>query len=109
MSSVKQLPYCSVLVIPAIASAQTSQINGVTRDSAGLAIPGAVVKVTQTATGIVRTTASGPEGEYVLPKVPIGPYLLEVSKEGFAKYAQKGIALQVDPTRTLTSCCKWAW
>ena len=96
MSGVKLLAYCCVLVIPTIAWAQTSQITGTIRDSTGLAIPGAAVKVMQTATGIVRTTASGPEGNYVLPNLPIGPYLLEVSKEGFAKYAQKGIVLQVD-------------
>ena len=34
--------------------AQTSQINGVVRDSAGLSIPGAAIKATQTATGVVR-------------------------------------------------------
>jgi hypothetical protein len=47
-------------------------------------------------TGVVRSTVSGADGGYVLPNLPIGPYLLEVSKEGFSKYAQTGIVLQVD-------------
>jgi len=81
--------------------AQTSQINGVIKDSSGLTIPGAAIKATQTATGVVRTATSGTDGGYVLPDLPIGPYLLEVTKEGFSKYAQTGIVLQVDTNPTV--------
>src|SRR5690242_12907790 len=91
----------SFLLICALSWAQTSQIDGTIKDSTGLAIPGAAIKVTQTATGIVRTTVSGAEGGYVIPNLPIGPYLLEVAKEGFTKYAQKGIVLQVDTNPTI--------
>jgi len=76
--------------------AQTSQLNGVVRDASGSAIPGAAIKATQTATGVVRTTTTGVDGTYVLPNLPIGPYMLEVSKEGFSKYAQTGIVLEVN-------------
>jgi len=85
----------------ASASAQTAQINGVIRDASGLAIPGAAIKATQTATGQVRNATSGTDGGYVLPNLPIGPYLLEVTKEGFTKYAQTGIVLQVDTNPTI--------
>ena len=81
--------------------AQTSQINGIVQDPAGLAIPGAAIKATQTATGVVRTTTTGTDGGYVLPNLPIGPYLLEVTKEGFNKYVQSGIVLQVDTNPTV--------
>jgi hypothetical protein len=81
--------------------AQTAQINGVVKDPSGLAIPGAAIKATQTATGLVRNTASGTDGGYVLPNLPVGPYLLEVTKEGFNKYAQTGIVLQVDTAPTI--------
>src|SRR5579864_6026547 len=81
--------------------AQTSQINGTIKDSSGLAISGAAIKATQTATGVVRTTTSGGDGGYVLPNLPIGPYLVEVTKEGFSKYAQTGIVLQVDTNPTV--------
>src|SRR5689334_6710970 len=80
--------------------AQTAQINGTVKDSSGLPIPGATIKATQTATSAVRNTTSGPGGDYVLPNLPIGPYSLEVSKEGFSKYAQTGIVLQVDSNPT---------
>ena len=58
---------CGFLLVSEVSRAQTSQIEGTIRDSAGLAIPGAEVKVTQTATGVVRTALSGGEGGYVIP------------------------------------------
>jgi hypothetical protein len=79
----------------------TAQINGTVRDSTGLAVADATVKVTQTATGAMRTANSGADGAFVLPNLPIGPYLLEVTKDGFTKYAQSGIVLQVDSNPTI--------
>src|SRR5579871_2242422 len=84
----------------------TSQINGAVHDSSGLAVPAATVKVTQTATGAVRTTTSGADGSYVFPNLPVGPYLLEVTKDGFSKYAQAGIVLQVDTNPTVDAALK---
>jgi carboxypeptidase family protein/TonB-dependent receptor-like protein len=74
----------------------TAQIRGVIRDATGSVVVGAEVKVTQTATGAVRTTVTGQDGAYTLPSLPVGPYLFEVSKEGFSKYVQSGIVLEVD-------------
>ncbi|MBZ5577309.1 MAG: TonB-dependent receptor [Acidobacteriia bacterium] len=91
----------SLLLACAGALAQTAQINGTIRDASGLAIPSASVKVTQTATGVVRTTVSGADGGYVLPNLPVGPYLVEVTKDGFSKFVQTGIVLQVDTNPTV--------
>ena len=79
----------------------TAQINGTVRDSSGLAITDAQVKVTQTATGLVRTTTSGTDGAFIFANLPIGPYALEVTKDGFSKYVQSGIVLQVDSNPTI--------
>src|SRR5262245_25904581 len=81
--------------------AQTSQINGIVTDSTGLVIAGASIKATQTANGVVRTTTSGVDGGYVLASLPVGPYLLEVTKEGFSKFAQTGIVLEVNTNPTV--------
>src|SRR3989442_5232307 len=74
----------------------TAQIHGTVQDSTGAAVPGAEIKATQTETGVVRTATSGADGGYVLTNLPIGPYQLEVSKEGFTKAVQSGIVLQVN-------------
>src|SRR5215472_10771587 len=73
----------------------TSQIQGVVQDATGLPVQGAQVQATQTETGVVRSAVSSTDGTYILPNLPIGPYRLEVSKEGFNKFAQTGIVLQV--------------
>src|SRR6266478_4863608 len=74
----------------------TAQIHGVVQDASGAAVPGAEVKATQTATGAVRTVMNEPDGSYVLSNLPLGPYRLEVSREGFSKFVQEGIVLQVN-------------
>jgi hypothetical protein len=88
------------------AQGSTAQINGTVRDDSGSAVPAADVKVTQTATGAVRTAASAPDGSFVLTNLPIGPYMFEVEKQGFAKYVQSGIVLQVDSNPTIDAALK---
>ena len=74
----------------------TAQIHGTVQDSSGSAVPGAEVKATQTETGLSRAVTTGSDGGYVLTNLPVGPYQLEVTKEGFTKSVQSGIVLQVD-------------
>src|SRR5580704_6927275 len=76
-------------------SQNTSQIQGTVLDASGAAVPGARVKASQMDTGAVRTTTTGADGGYVLANLAIGPYRLEVSKEGFSTLVQTGIVLQV--------------
>ena len=77
-------------------SAATSQITGVVFDPTGATVPEAQIKLTQTDTGLVRTASSGADGHYVVPSLPIGPYKMEVSKQGFSTFVQTGIVLQVN-------------
>src|SRR5215471_99872 len=82
----------------------TAQIHGTVQDLSGAAVPGATVKATQTETGTARTTVSEADGGYVLTNLPLGPYNVEVSKEGFATALESGIVLQVnsDPAVIVT-------
>lgn len=72
-----------------------AEVAGVVSDSTGAAIPGAVVKITETDKQLVRTTTTDAQGAYVLPNLPVGPYQLEVNASGFKTYTQSGIILQV--------------
>ena len=74
----------------------TAQMHGTVQDASSAAIPGAEVKATQTDTGLSRTTTTGADGGFVLTNLPLGPYQVEVTKEGFTKYIQSGIVLQVN-------------
>lgn len=84
----------------------TAQISGTVKDTSGLAIVGAQVKATQTATGLLRTVTTGPDGFYVLANLPLGPYKLEISKEGFDTFVQAGVVLQVDANPTVNASLK---
>ena len=89
----------SILLVTAGAWAQsvaTSQISGTVQDQSGAAVAGADVRVTQIDTGLRRRVPSGPDGAYVITSLPSGPYEMQVSKEGFNSFVQKGIVLQVN-------------
>jgi len=95
------------ICLGAIAWSQAlTQIQGTVQDSTGAAVPGAAIKATQTDTGATRTTTSAADGGYVLPNLPLGPYSLEVTKEGFQKYVQTGITLQVNVIPTVDIALK---
>src|SRR5689334_4544641 len=85
-----------VLIVAGLYAQGTSQISGTVRDSSGLAVSGAIVQVTQSDTGAVRTVMTAADGAFVLASMPIGPYRLQITKEGFSTYVQSGIVLQVD-------------
>src|SRR5438445_2232457 len=87
-----------ILWSPARALAQAvanAAIHGVVADPSGAFIPLAQIKATQTETGQVRSTVAGADGSYVLPNLPVGPYSLEATAQGFNSYVQSGIILQV--------------
>src|ERR1700679_149996 len=72
----------------------TAQIQGTVLDASGAAVPSAEIKATNTDTGVTRTVATGASGDYVLANLPVGPYRLEVAKQGFSTFIQTGIVLQ---------------
>ena len=92
---VLKITLLSAMTTAAVWAQATAQIHGVVSDPSGAAIPGATVKATQTDTGISRAVTSEADGVYVLPNLPLGPYQVEVSKEGFSTALQMGIVLQV--------------
>jgi hypothetical protein len=77
------------------------QISGVITDPNGGAVPRAQVKAIQTETGLQRTAVAGPDGVYLISNLPIGPYRLEASADGFRTQAQTGIVLQVNTNPTI--------
>ena len=81
----------------------TAQLSGTVRDEGGGVLPGVTITVTQTNTGLTRTTVTDGDGSYLLTNLPIGPYQLEVALQGFRTYVQTGIVLQVGGTPTVNA------
>ncbi|HEX5226327.1 MAG TPA: carboxypeptidase regulatory-like domain-containing protein [Bryobacteraceae bacterium] len=97
--------FCLILALGLFAQA-TSQISGTVKDATGAAVPGATITVTQTDTGVTRAAESDANGVYSLPSLPLGPYRMEVKKEGFTTYVGSGITLQVDTAPTIDPVLK---
>src|SRR5262245_1769907 len=91
----------SILTATTVWAQSTAQINGTVKDQSGAVLPGVEVTVTQTDTGVKRTTVTNETGSYVLSNLPIGPSRLEAALPGFRTYTQTGIVLQVAANPTI--------
>ncbi len=78
--------------------AQTGQITGRITDPGGAIVPGAHVTITESGTGVSRTTESNSEGYYTAPSLLPGEYSLAVDHQGFKLIVRPGLQLQVDQT-----------
>jgi hypothetical protein len=78
----------------------TAQISGVVKDPSGGVLPGTTVAITQTETGFKREEVTDVTGAFSFPGIPVGPYRLEATLQGFRTYAQTGIVLQVNSNPT---------
>jgi hypothetical protein len=81
------------------AQSTTGTILGTITDASGGVLPGASVTVTNTETGIARTTNSESNGSYQVPALPPGPYRIEVTLDGFKSLRQEGLRLEVAQNR----------
>src|SRR5205823_97579 len=93
-----------LLLTSAIGGAQqgsTAEISGTVKDTSGGVIPGADVTATQIETGLKRTVVTDSAGAYTLTNLPIGPYKLDVTLQGFKSYSRTGIVLQVNSSPTI--------
>src|SRR5215475_2777901 len=89
------------LAVQGSAQVSTATLNGTVTDNTGAVIPGARIVVVQSQTNFTTETISGPDGSFRVPSIPVGPYAVRVSKEGFSKYQQGGIVLTVGQVATL--------
>jgi hypothetical protein len=87
-----------MLLLAGIANAQstTATIVGTVSDPSGAVVPGVSVVATNIATGYTRESATNAGGDYVLSNLPIGPYTLRATKEGFKAAIVERIVLSVD-------------
>src|ERR1700733_6974271 len=73
----------------------SSQINGAVTDSSGALVIGAIVTVTNSATGVVYHAVTDNLGAYHVTDLLPGTYTMEVAKNGFATQRITGITLIV--------------
>lgn len=81
------------LLAPNLLFAQTNvgKILGVVRDPSGAIIPNATVTARVLSTGVAINTRTNTQGAYIFPSLPIGAYVVTVSKDGFKTAEHPGI------------------
>ena len=79
-----------------IAQTATGQITGTVRDATGAVMSGVKVVVTNEQTGLTRQTKTGANGEYVIPLLPVGVYVVTGEQTGFKTAIHSGVALTVE-------------
>jgi len=89
---------CILLVGTALfAQLDTGNITVTVKDATGADVPGAPVVLHNQAKGIdLRTGITNEQGSYTFALIPSGNYSLRVEKQGFKRYEQSGIYLQVN-------------
>jgi len=80
----------------AVSQSVRGTILGTVTDDSGAIIRGASVVALQTATGLTRTEHTNEAGEYSIPQLPVGSYVVSVEQPGFKKTERTGIELRVD-------------
>ena len=79
----------------------TSTFNGRVLDNSDAVLPGVTVTVTNTATGVVRTAVTNPEGQYFMPGLDPGTYKVETELAGFAPSVRDNVRLGINATLTI--------
>lgn len=75
-------------------------ITGRVSDPSGASVPGAVVKVTNTETGISREAQTDANGDYAIRSINPGTYNIEVTAPNFQRQVTSAIKLDVAQTVT---------
>ncbi len=73
-----------------------STISGLVADGQGAAVAGAKLEAKQTQTGAVFQTVSGEDGQYTLPFLPPGDYVITATAQGFKQFAREGIRVSTN-------------
>ena len=85
-----------LFAVPAFA--QYGQIEGRVVDSTGAVLPGVTVTAVNEDTGISRSAASDPEGDYRLPALRPGTYTVTAALGGFSTVETTGVILTIQQT-----------
>ena len=95
----------STLCLIAVANGQgtTSRVTGIVQDANGAAIAGAMVTLTNEATGVSFTTETSDSGTYAFDLVQVGKYTVTVEKQGFKKFVSQANPINVNQPATINA------
>jgi hypothetical protein len=83
------------------AAAQQSRIVGSVTDQSGAVVPDVSVTAKDIATGETRQATSSSVGEYAIPNLAAGSYLVSAEKQGFRRQVLEHVRLEVQAAQTV--------
>src|SRR5215203_3715070 len=95
------LPFCFIAV--ANGQGTTSRVTGTVQDSAGASVAGAIVTLTNDATGVSFNTQTSESGTYSFDLVQVGTYTVTIEKQGFKKYISQANPVNVNVPATINT------
>ena len=104
LTAIGRLSLCVIALAstaPAFAQEFRATVTGRVTDPAGLAMPGVTVTAVNTQTNEIATAVTSAEGVYSLPFLKPGVYKVSAELEGFRKYEQDKVQLEVGQARTI--------
>ena len=87
---------CSVT--PLIAQIDRGTIEGLVRDPSGAVIPGAKIKIIQTATNSTYDFVTNDEGLYIAPNLPVATYRVVIQAQGFSTFSREPVEVRAHVT-----------
>jgi carboxypeptidase family protein/TonB-dependent receptor-like protein len=75
--------FCATSTAAYAQGSTTQTLSGTVVDTSGAVIPGADVAAKHNATGVVSNAVTNSDGLFSLPSLPIGPYTVTVTLQGF--------------------------
>src|SRR5260370_30281990 len=86
----------SMALCPLEAQQTSATLLGNVVDPSGAAVPGVTVRVSNLATNIKREAVTDQAGNYSIPYLPAGNYLVTATREGFQVQQIDNVTLQVE-------------
>src|SRR5579862_5336530 len=87
-----------LFALATFAQSDRGTITGTILDPAGAVVANATIEAVNVDTGSVFPVASSSTGNYTIPEMPAGTYVLNVTVSGFKKYVRPGLIVQAAQT-----------
>src|SRR6266404_6287178 len=85
----------------ASAVAQSATLSGTVEDQNRAVVPGASITAVNTGTTLERRTTTNGSGDYTIPLLPPGNYVVRVEAQGFAPVRADNVVLNVGDQKAL--------
>src|SRR6266849_5294177 len=92
---------CAFTSASAVAQSATATLSGTVEDQNRAVVPGASVTAVNTGTTLERRTTTNGSGDYTIPLLPPGTYIVRVEAQGFAPVRVENVVLNVGDQKAL--------